>query len=397
MFKVPGTVIAHSPAKSRRYIGSPTIVVTGKGEYVAAHDFFGPGTDDSQTVVYKSIDNGYHWQRVASLSGQWWSNLFMHRGELYIFGTSRKNGKIVIRRSPDKGTTWTIPEDEVTGLLTEEEGYHCAPMPITIYQGRLWRAFEKRERNADGEWLGSSCHALVISAPVDADLLNRNSWRQTNMVPYPGKYAAEGAHWREGNVVVDWKNHELLNIIRYEPDGTELVDCCNKAAILHVGDNGNSLSFNLAHDVINLPGGRSKFTIRYDEQTDLYWCLSNPFFKQYEEIHGATLGDKGRIISGGRGRNVLALSISRDLRKWDIKEIVLKSDDIHRHAFQYVDWQFDGDDIVIVSRTAYDDGLGGAHNPHNANFLTFHRIKAFRHLAENETINLTDRIVSSVS
>ena len=30
------------------------------------------------------------------------------------------------------------------------------------------------------------------------------------------------------------------------------------------------------------------------------------------------------------------------------------------------------------SRTAYDDGLGGAHNAHDANYLTFHRIADFR-------------------
>jgi hypothetical protein len=31
-----------------------------------------------------------------------------------------------------------------------------------------------------------------------------------------------------------------------------------------------------------------------------------------------------------------------------------------------------------LSRTAFDDGLGGAHNAHDANFLTFHRIENIR-------------------
>jgi hypothetical protein len=33
-----------------------------------------------------------------------------------------------------------------------------------------------------------------------------------------------------------------------------------------------------------------------------------------------------------------------------------------------VDWQFERSDIIAACRTAYDDGLGGAHNNHDANF-----------------------------
>ena len=35
-------------------------------------------------------------------------------------------------------------------------------------------------------------------------------------------------------------------------------------------------------------------------------------------------------------------------------------------------------DIIAVSRTGFDDGLGGAHKAHDANYFTFHRIKDFR-------------------
>jgi hypothetical protein len=57
---------------------------------------------------------------------------------------------------------------------------------------------------------------------------------------------------------------------------------------------------------------------------------------------------------------------------------VLQHPDVLKHGFQYVDWLFEGKNIVFLSRTAYDDGMGGAHNNHDANFLTFHRIKKFR-------------------
>ena len=45
-------------------------------------------------------------------------------------------------------------------------------------------------------------------------------------------------------------------------------------------------------------------------------------------------------------------------------------------GFQYVDWQFDGDDLIYLVRTAYD----GAHNYHDSNRITFHRLADFRRL-----------------
>jgi len=46
----------------------------------------------------------------------------------------------------------------------------------------------------------------------------------------------------------------------------------------------------------------------------------------------------------------------------------------------YADWQFDGDDLIAAVRTAFDDGQSGAHSNHDANFLTFHRVRNFRRL-----------------
>ena len=54
--KVPGTVISHSPASSQAFIGSPTLIVLANGNYVAAHDFFGPGTEDNEMAVFGSDD-----------------------------------------------------------------------------------------------------------------------------------------------------------------------------------------------------------------------------------------------------------------------------------------------------------------------------------------------------
>ena len=94
-------------------------------------------------------------------------------------------------------------------------------------------------------------------------------------------------------------------------------------------------------------------------------------------------------------RNVLALVSSSDVLTWEIESVVLDYShrDVYsgdRHdleiGFQYVDWAFDGDDIVAVSRTA----LNGANNYHDANYLTFHRLHDFRSLRQHRLDQLFD-------
>ena len=61
--------------------------------------------------------------------------------------------------------------------------------------------------------------------------------------------------------------------------------------------------------------------------------------------------------------------------------VLLHHPDVIKHGFQYVDFQFESDDIIFVSRTAFDDEFGEADNCHNANYFTFHRVPNFRELA----------------
>ena len=109
-----------------------------------------------------------------------------------------------------------------------------------------------------------------------------------------------------------------------------------------------------------MPGGGVKFTIRYDKTTSRYWSIVS------------------KQTNPEAYRNNLVLTSSADLRDWRVESPLLYHADGEKHAWQYIDWQFDGDDIIFVSRTAYDDGLGGASNAHDANYLTFHRIADFR-------------------
>lgn len=366
---VPGVVIDHIPASMGVYIGSPSIAVLPNGDYVASHDHFGPKSTEHKsalTAVFRSVDRGKSWKKVSEVQGAFWSKLFVHRGALYLLGTDRHHGNIVIRRSTDSGTTWTMPTDSVTGLLRDNGQYHCAPMPILEHHGRLWRAFEWRHPPI--AW-GINYRATMLSAPVDADLLNAASWTLAEPLPSSRLWnSGDMGAWLEGNAVITPAG-ELVDILRVQTKSPD-----EKAAIVRVSADGRKMSFDPATGFVNFPGGAKKFTIYFDPQTKLYWSLASI-------VH-----ERHRRSNPGSIRNTLALTCSPDLRNWTVRCILLYHPDVQKHGFQYVDWLFEGDDIIAVCRTAYDDGLGGAHNNHDANFLTFHRVSNFRRLTMKDSV-----------
>lgn len=355
---VPGVVINHSPASTRQYIGSPSIAVLPNGEYVASHDLFGPGSNEDRTLVYASADGSATWQKRAEIEGQFWSTLYVHQGCLYLMGTSRQEGFAVIRRSEDGGRTWTTPRDRTSGLLLDDARYHCAPVPVVVHRGRLWRAME--DAMGGGGW-AKHFRAFMMSAPLHADLLRADSWTCSNrLARHPEWLEGKFGGWLEGNAVVTPEG-KLVNILRVDcPEHPE------RAAMVHVSDDGTHASFDPTRDFIEFPGGAKKFSIRYDPVSRYYWSLTNYVPEAY------------RYFPVNKTRNTLALIRSRDLRHWEIRAILLHHPDPVKHAFQYVDWLIEGEDLIAVSRTAYDDGMGGAHNQHDANFLTFHRFQGFR-------------------
>ena len=88
----------------------------------------------------------------------------------------------------------------------------------------------------------------------------------------------------------------------------------------------------------------AKFTIRWDESTSRYLALCN---------HNT---DPARASQ----RNLLSLCASPDLRHWQVVRTLLQDDSglswgdsLRLTGFQYVDWQFDGDDLIYFVRTAH--------------------------------------------
>jgi iduronate 2-sulfatase len=367
--KVPGTIITHSPASSKVYIGSPGIAVLKDGTYLTKCDEFGPGTTEhvsAVTNVFRSEDQGETWKRVAHLDGLFWANIFTYEDAVYLLGTTHHHGRIVIRRSDDRGSTWTLPTDGDHGLITAEGEYHTAPMPIIEHDGKLWRAVE--DAMGGTRW-GERYRARMLSIPLGSDLLKAENWTLSEPLARNPKWLdGDFAGWLEGNAVLTPEG-EMVNILR--------VACSDggKAATVHVSEDGKTLTFDPAKDFIDFPGGSKKFSIRYDEKSKAYWTLANPIMPCHEaEARASSI------------RNTLALMCSKDLRNWEIRCLLVYNPQVRNHGFQYPDWLFDGDDIIACVRTGCDDGLGGAHNAHDANFLTYHRFADFRDLTMADSV-----------
>jgi hypothetical protein len=372
----PGVVIAASPDPQKACVFSPSLAILPNGNYVASYETRG------HVFIKESQDRGVTWKQIADLRGQKWSTLFVHRDGLYLIGVMKDGDDthMVISRSKDGGHTWTEPRNSRSGLLAKGH-FHCGPTPVVVHKGRVWRAFEEFAPKKPTRRFG----AFVMSAPEDADLLKATNWTRSNQIPIRREWLnTRNEEWLEGNVVVT-PTGDLVDILRIEshpaegaaatlPGTAAKIPRFEVAAMLKVSDDGRKVSFDHEKDFIHFIGSESKFTIRYDPASQRYWSIGS-------KITNPNSGEDW-TRSPHHQRNVMSLTSSNDLRSWTENyrmlsyatgSVVVKEGS--RVGFQYVDWQFDGDDIIAVCRMSW-----GGKDYHDSNVITFHRIKNFRKL-----------------
>ncbi len=306
-------------------------------------------TMSGDTRFAKSTDGGKTWQEISTVKDLTYVALVELDGKIVLLGNRVSNGYV-----------WVGIYDPATDVLEGNDlGFSVwgsAPTAVAVLDGRIYRA-----------------HNLsVISAPIDSDLLKGKNWTRTDdpnelltKADYErvtGKKVTGNFMFEEGNVV-QGKDGELYVLYRIDASPTY-----GYAAIFHLSKDGKVLTpvdsdKCVGRGFIEIPSNQSKFQIRYDEATGLYLSFVS-----------ITTGNSAHQ------RNVMALIASEDLFAWETVGVMLVEREMmnaqlsaYAHAFQYISFDFVGEDIVMLVREA----VGNACNYHNSNAITMYTLSGY--------------------
>jgi hypothetical protein len=340
---------------SGKYLCSPSLVRHPDGYLLASMDVHACLYPQNLTLIYRSDDEGESWHYVSELFPSFWGKMFVHRGELYMLSCSTEYGDLLIGKSSDGAKTFTAPVTLLRGSNGKNgfTGIHKNPQNVLHFKGRIYETLEFG--SWDDKVYGHA--AMVMSCDENADLLNPESWSFSE----PRKFEAftpellgmpTDTMTIEGTLTLA-PDGKLLNVMRFGKHHTALayeVDTENLDAPLKFSR------------LLNYPANFSKFMIKFDTDTGYYYSIGT---RVYDE-------NKPRV------RNLLSLLRSKNLTDWEVVFDIFdyRNIDDEHVGFQYVDFEFSGDDIIFLCRTAFN----GAHNFHDSNYQTFHKIKNFRNI-----------------
>ncbi len=342
-------------AFSGRYLCSPSMVRHPEGYLLSSMDVYAKDHPQNLTLIYRSDDDGESWHYVSELFPCFWGKLFIHRGELYMLACSTEYGDLLIGKSTDGGKSFSAPVCLLRGSGGKEgkEGVHKNPQNMAYHGGRLYGTLEW------GCWANKEYGhaAMVMSCDEDADLLSPESWHFSKPLKFD-RFCDElsdlpmNTMTIEGTLTVDPEGR-LLNVMRFGKYHTAIVyevDTEDHDAPLHF------------LRCMEFPANYSKFMIKRDAASGYYYSVATRTTSPEDKNH----------------RNLLSLLRSPDLEAWEVvTDIYDRRDGDHaKIGFQYVDFEFEGDDIIFLCRTA----LNGANSYHDSNYSTFDRIKKFRTL-----------------
>lgn len=343
---------------SGKYLCSPSLLRHPDGYLLAAMDVHASGAPQNLELIFRSDDDGKTWHYVSELYPCFWGDLFLHHGKLYMISCSTEYGDLLIGRSDDGGRTFTTPTVLLRGSCKcKVPGVHKNPEPPLEYDGRLWFTLEW------GSWGVGTHAAMVGSFPSNADPLDASAWSFSEPLPYDPSWKGTGTGPSCGTIegaLAVLPDGQLYNIMRYDMVRTE--ERFGRALAYRVNTDDPEAPLIYSH-AIDLPGNHSKFMIRYDDVSGNYYTVICRI------TDAAVPGD----------RRLLTLMKSRDCAHWENALDLID----HREkaepkevGFQYPHFFIEGDDILLLCRTA----MNGAHNYHDSNYSTFHRIRNFRSL-----------------
>ena len=340
---------------SGHYLCSPSLVRHPDGFLLASMDVFAANHPQNLTLIFRSDDDGQTWHYVSELMPCFWGKLFIHKNELYMLSCSTEYGDLLIGKSTDGGKTFSAPVTLLRGANGKNgsSGVHKNPQNIVYRNGRIYETLEW------GAWANKEyCHAaMVMSCDENADLLNPENWHFTEPRTFT-QFAPELADLPDCTMTIEGTltvapDGNLYNIMRFGKYATALVYKVN------TDDPDAPLTYARCMD---FPANYSKFMIKYDEVSEKYYSVATRIYDR--EKAGA--------------RNLLSLLASSDLKRWDVVCDLydFREEDHKKVGLQYVDFFFEGEDLLYLCRTA----INNANNFHDANYSTFHRIENFRNL-----------------
>lgn len=320
---------------SGRCLCSPSIVKLPSGKIITSMDVYAGKNPQNLTLLMQSNDNGETFEYLNDIFPLFWGKLFYQNNVLYLLGTSTEYGDLIIGKSEDEGVTWSEPTVLDRGSCSfNGQGFHRAPTVVINENGKIITSVEY------GCGKIKYSNALLF-ADANAPLTDKKSWTMSPFWSHERDENAEVAVQRggfEGNCVIA-PDGKLINFLRH----TE-----GKALLLQADINCLEKGFKF-HSLIDFPLGHTKFEIQ--KKGDTYYAIGNI----------------------PEGRKVLSLYTSKDLMGWKFdRDIVnFKEMDKEKVGYQYPAFVFDDDEILLLSRTAFNN----AHNFHDTNYQTFYKIK----------------------
>ncbi|MHB0939246.1 MAG: sialidase family protein [Armatimonadota bacterium] len=309
--------------------------------------------------------------------------LFVHAGALYLFvSPGGDDGVISVARSDDEGATWS---DWVEVIRVPRAAPADASERATLdddpnrTEGQRWLAYcQNAMAVKDGRLylaVSERCQDMAVArCELNLGLQNPRAWAISGTVPVsvpraltPGLFPGRSMGTLEGNAIEI--NGRLRLLARQVVDryGTS-----NVAAVFEVadGEDGPALSFT---QLFPIPGAHGKFDIVYDAASRLYWMATNL------ESNSQNWTTHPSGCHKGRDRRFLTLWYALDALNWFPAGYVAAAEQMEQ-TFNYPCMLIDGDDLAILSRTTLD---AKHYTSHDADLVTFHRVRHFRSLAMN--------------
>jgi hypothetical protein len=366
----PSTLFGYAVGPNRIYTASPSIVKLPNGDYLLSFNLFGSDMNPSAevsgtTYIYRSSDKGNTWSAVSDtpMSDMKRGSLFVKDGVVYIWGFKAAPGQVIIRKSTDNGLTWSA----ATELTTETRGgTPFNPVIMNDHQGveRVWFPVGGKRL------MSGKSDASLIMAATNWTKVGNNA-NSDNQPDFGTGVSVEVISEAQ---IVNAPHTGLVIMPKVEMKGVGAPYFSYTVLLRKDPSSNNTLQDATTEDWVALPGAEKKFAASYDSVSGKFYVLSNPVLPAHETNSKWTW----QLI-----RNTAAIISSRDLRNWDVEQLFLYSKNIDYEGFQYLNFDFDGDDMIVASRTAFDiTNEPGVNNKpprgHDSNMITFHKITNFR-------------------